>query len=94
MSFPCSQCGLCCQHIDKVAQLHDYQLASGNCRFYAEGVGCTIYENRPVVCKVDVGYEKFFSTIISKKDYYKENANTCNKLQILYGLDEKFRVIL
>ena len=94
MSFPCSQCGLCCQHIDKVAQLHDYQLASGIFCFYAEGVGCTIYYNISDVCKVDVGYEKFFSTIISKKDYYKENANTCNKLQILYGLDEKFRVIL
>ncbi len=51
MSFPCTKCGLCCKHIDKVKQLSDYHTGDGICIYYDPKIGCQIYPNRPYICK-------------------------------------------
>jgi hypothetical protein len=94
MSFPCTQCGLCCQHIDRVEQLHDYHSGDGRCYFYIDNIGCSIYKHRPLVCRVDEGYEQLFSSLITKQDYYEKNSEACNSLQVAHGLDKIFRIIL
>ena len=92
MSFPCTKCGLCCQHIDKVIQLSAYHSGDGICIHYDPNIGCKIYSNRPDVCRIDDGYTKFFQKRISRQAYYKKNAEMCNQLQTEHNLDKKFRV--
>lgn len=93
MSFPCTKCGLCCIHIDKVEQLAHYHSGDGICMHYDPQIGCKIYQDRPIICKIDEGYEQFFSTLMSLQKYYKVNADACNQLQIEHQLDKKFRII-
>ncbi len=94
MSYPCTQCGLCCKNIQSVESLSTFHLGDGVCINYDDSVGCTIYNERPDVCRIDEGYKKFFSSVISFSDYYKKNAEVCNQLQKTAGMDNKFRVIL
>lgn len=93
-SFPCTSCGLCCQRIAGVAVLAEYDLGNGCCQHYSMTQGCLIYATRPDECHIDRGYELFFHEMLSRADYYRQNAEVCNALQIQAGLDEKFRVLL
>lgn len=94
MTFLCTKCGLCCKNLDKVPQLDGYHEGDGICFHYDDNVGCTIYADRPDVCRVDDGYEKFFSAVISRQDYYSKNAQACNQMQQDKNLDKKYRVVL
>lgn len=94
MSFPCTKCGLCCQNISKIEQLKEFHSGDGVCKYYIINEGCSIYEHRPDVCRIDEGYIKFFSEIISHSDYYQKNADVCNQLQEKNNIDINFRVIL
>jgi Fe-S-cluster containining protein len=42
---------------------------------------CSVYENRPFVCRVDSMYEKYWSKIMSRDDWYAESRKSCTKLQ-------------
>lgn len=92
MSFPCTRCGLCCKAIHKVAELSDYHDGDGICRYYSERAGCVIYETRPLVCRIDEGYELFFRDRISHSEYYAKNAECCNALQEKAEMDKRYRV--
>jgi len=92
--FPCTSCGLCCQHIGDIPALAAYDLKNGCCQHYSQFEGCQIYENRPDVCRIDKGYDLFFANILSREKYYQYNAEICNHLQLLHGINEKFRVVL
>ena len=58
------------------------ELDSGNgvCR-YLDGNLCSIYENRPLLCRIDECYEKFFSDKISLEEYYGLNRQICEMLK-------------
>ena len=57
MSFLCSQCGACCRN---VAHLDLPSDKDGGClNLDKETNKCSIYENRPDICRVDKMYEKF-----------------------------------
>ncbi len=94
MAFPCTKCGLCCQNITHIKQLSAYHAGDGVCFFYDANTGCTIYENRPDVCKVDEGYIKFFSSQFTQEDYYQKNAQICNQLQEDKKMSSTYRVVL
>lgn len=94
MSFPCTRCGLCCQNIDKVEQLRQYDRGDGTCIHYQPTVGCGIYEQRPIACRIDEGYQVFASDRMSLSDFYRVNAQICNQLQEAAGLPLKWRVKL
>ena len=47
---------------------------------------CKIYENRPLICRVDKVYEKFFESKYSKEKYYKLNKEDCKKLKEILNL--------
>lgn len=94
MSFPCTQCGLCCQNIGNVEMLREYHSGDGVCFHFQEELGCMIYENRPMACRVDEGYKVFFRSWMSREDYYHGNAEMCNKLQEAEGLPDAWRVRL
>ena len=92
-SYPCSGCGLCCQNISGVEQLKEFDLGNGVCKHYNIATKeCSIYENRPTICKVDEMYEKVYKRDYTKLDFYKLNAEVCNRLQEINRLDSSYRI--
>ena len=67
MAFECSQCGACCRAI--------------KCPLLTEDNLCSDYENRPIWCRVDEGYDVFFKDKMTKDEYYHMNKVICIKLQ-------------
>ena len=56
MSFFCSQCGECCKNIRHIPELAGYSDENGCCKYLKNNL-CSVYENRPEVCRVDLMYE-------------------------------------
>ena len=77
--FPCSQCGECCRHIDRIPQLRSFDAGDGICR-YLQGNLCSIYETRPDICRVDVMYERCFSSLYTREEFYRINRQGCEML--------------
>lgn len=76
MRFDCCKCGECCRHLGSshiYAHLHD---GSGVCR-YLDGDICSIYADRPLLCRVDDVYDAYFSDTISREEYYRLNEQAC-----------------
>jgi len=93
--FPCTKCGLCCQHISGVEELKEFDLGNGVCKYFNyKDNGCKIYKNRPLICRVDEMYEKYYKNLFSRREFYIENAKICNRLQEKYNMDKKYRVII
>lgn len=92
--FPCTSCGLCCQNIGSIEELKAYDLGNGVCKFYDGALKqCSIYESRPLCCKVKESYEKIYFKEFSRFSFYQANAEICNKLQEHFKIDEKFRIL-
>ncbi len=81
LQFHCSQCGECCRHIDKVPQLSAFDTGDGVC-VHLCGNKCDIYKTRPEICRVDVMYEKHFSSQFSRAEFYALNERVCRELQV------------
>jgi Fe-S-cluster containining protein len=75
-------CGTCCQNIGGSALYGDLDDGRGVCRFFDEVTKlCTVYEKRPLKCRVEDCYETFFMEIMSKDDFYKINYQACKDMQ-------------
>lgn len=80
--FNCERCGCCCRNLDKSDIYAPLNRGDGVCK-YLKGNDCSIYKNRPVLCQIDESYERFFSGIITRENFYKINKEMCKKLQKL-----------
>ena len=80
MMFKCSQCGVCCRHLDRSELYRELDRGDGVCR-YLKGNLCSIYENRPLLCRIDESYDKYFSEIYTRDEYYRLNEQGCKILQ-------------
>lgn len=78
--FKCSQCGVCCRHLDRSELYRELDRGDGVCR-YLKGNLCSIYENRPLLCRIDESYDKYFSEIYTRDEYYRLNEQACKILQ-------------
>ena len=77
MSFPCVQCGLCCQNLGSSALYRDLDRGDGVCRYYdVHKKGCSIYDERPFKCRIDKGYGAF-SSFLTRREYNALNMNSC-----------------
>jgi Fe-S-cluster containining protein len=94
MSFPCTACGLCCQQLTGVSVLSHLDRGDGTCVHYSAVLGCEVYENRPVACRIDEGFRVFAKDRMTLEDFYRLNAEVCNQLQESAGLPPIFRVVL
>lgn len=95
MIFPCTGCGLCCQRISGVEALRDYDLGNGTCKYFSQAENnCTIYDSRPLECRVDEMYDKVYSSQYSRIEFYKMNAQICNAMQEEAKVDEEYRVLI
>ncbi len=42
---------------------------------------CSIYEHRPLVCRIDENYELFYSDKMTLEEYYRLGMEVCKKLK-------------
>lgn len=80
--FQCDKCGACCRHLDLSPLYAELDRGDGVCR-YLSGNLCSIYPSRPLLCRVDACYEKFFKEVMPIDVYYQKNYEACNKLKQL-----------
>ena len=92
--FKCTCCGACCKLlglVDKKARELGMCDENGACIYLDKDTNlCTIYDERPLVCRVDDLYGAGYFNDLSKSDYYKMNYESCEKVRKLLeemGLD-------
>ena len=64
----------------------------GSC-IYLKNDRCSIYEDRPDICKISEGYEAF-KTEMTREEYYKTNAIRCNQFIDDLNIDASFKIDL
>ncbi|MBR1397414.1 MAG: YkgJ family cysteine cluster protein [Selenomonadaceae bacterium] len=80
--FPCEKCGCCCRQIGKVFFAKSMALPDDSCKYLNKNTNlCTIYENRPIFCRVDDYYDKYYSKEMSRDEFYAQNKAICKKFQ-------------
>lgn len=80
MMFECDRCGECCRNLNKSPLYDDLHDGDGVCK-YLEGNICSIYYERPILCRVDESYNIFFKDIMTLDEYYKLNYESCMRLK-------------
>lgn len=78
--FSCNCCGCCCRNLDKSELCKELDRGDGICK-YLSGNLCSIYENRPLFCRVDECYELFFKEEMTMEEYYNANSEMCEHLR-------------
>lgn len=59
--FECDKCGECCRHLKGISIYAELDRGDGICK-YLKGNLCSIYEDRPLFCRIDDCYEQFFKS--------------------------------
>lgn len=80
--FKCDMCGQCCRNVDKSSIYTELDRGDGVCK-YLNGNICSIYDDRPLVCRIDESYWTFFKEDFSLEEYYNLNYEMCKKLKEL-----------
>lgn len=81
MMFECDKCGLCCRNLHLSPLYKELDRGDGVC-VYLVGNLCSIYEQRPLLCRIDDCYEAYFKSSMSLDEYYKLNYDVCKKLKL------------
>ena len=80
MMFNCDMCGECCRNLQYSDIYKDLDSGNGVCR-YLDGNLCSIYNERPLKCRDDDCYDKFFADKMTREEYYQENYKMCEELK-------------
>ena len=83
--FKCDKCGKCCRNLNKSSIYINLHNGNGICR-YLNGNECSIYDKRPLVCRVDESYNVYFKDKIDYSSYLQLNYESC---QILKNIKEE-----
>ena len=103
--FPCSKCGQCCRQIGKILAAREHvggaaitkevaafpyaALPSGACEKLGADGQCTVYAERPQLCRVDVMGERMG---LSREDNWQLTAWACNELQRRANISHTYRI--
>lgn len=80
-SFPCTACGKCCKRVGLSEQTVYLDRGDGTCRHFNENTNlCSIYEHRPLVCRVEDYYKKHLSHLYEWDEFVKINVEICQRL--------------
>ncbi|WP_240996189.1 YkgJ family cysteine cluster protein [Pseudomonas viridiflava] len=80
--FPCTKCGLCCKNLDKSSIYSGLDRGDGTCvNFDSASNLCKIYEDRPLICKIDAYYERYLSASMTRNEYIAVNIQSCKDVQ-------------
>lgn len=81
MPFPCDRCGLCCQQLTGIRLYQDLDDGTGVCKYFDRNNKlCTIYDTRPLKCRVSESYV-YFQSCMSYDQYIQMNIEGCKKLK-------------
>ena len=80
MRFECDKCGACCRNLNMSELYSDLDSGDGTCK-YLVGNLCSIYNERPLKCRVEESYYAFFSDEMSKEEFYQKNYEMCEQLK-------------
>ena len=104
MEFPCTSCGQCCKLVGHVLASKSpnpiiqsmidsfpYETVDGVCIMLDDDGLCTTYDDRPVLCNIKelgnvLGYDQI--------EWYKKEADACNRIIDAFQLDDKYKVVL
>ena len=78
--FKCDKCGICCKSLAGHPIYKDLDRGDGTCMYLKDNL-CSIYEQRPILCRVDDAYNKYFKQRMSLEEYYNENYKICKLLK-------------
>lgn len=78
--FKCNQCGECCRHLDRTNLYPWLNRGDGVCRYLKDNK-CSIYAERPLLCRVDESYEAYFKDFYTLEEFYEMNYQVCNRLK-------------
>ena len=80
--FPCEKCGCCCRQVGKTFLGKSMALPDDSCKYLDKEKNlCTIYAERPIICRVDEWYETHLYKEMSREKYYRLNKEICSQLQ-------------
>lgn len=80
--FLCDKCGLCCMQVGKSELYQELDRGDGICRYFDDNTHlCTIYDERPLLCNIDMTYKQFFEKKMSLEEYYQVNYEYCKKIK-------------
>lgn len=78
MPFDCSSCNaICCKSLPKDSEIPNH---NGICLFLDSDNKCSIYSDRPLICRVDEGFEKYGDGM-SREEWEEKNKEACASLQ-------------
>lgn len=77
--FHCSKCGECCRNLDKSDLYRELDRGDGTCIYLKENL-CSVYDRRPLLCRVDECYDIYFKSIMAKDEYERKNYEQCKRL--------------
>ena len=79
--YPCTKCGLCCKNLRANNIYSNLDRGDGTCIHFNELENlCGIYENRPIICRIEDAHKVFFHNI-PFNNYINENIQSCIELQ-------------
>lgn len=80
--FDCDRCGACCKSIrQSIFYSEDFDRGDGVCKHLTEDNLCAIYAERPLVCNIDVYYDKHLSEMMSREEFHELNRAACERIK-------------
>lgn len=81
MEFPCNRCGACCRNVHLASETQFLDRGDGCCKHYDDHTQlCSIYTERPSICRVDEQYSLNYQKIMRWSDFVNLNIEACKKL--------------
>lgn len=79
--FPCNGCGKCCRRVGGSTETAWLDRGNGTCRHLGETDNrCTIYAQRPLVCRVEQYYDQHLSAQFTWPEFVRINLAICARL--------------
>ncbi|UXZ05860.1 YkgJ family cysteine cluster protein [Moraxella nasicaprae] len=81
-TFPCTACGQCCRRIHLSEMTAFLDRGDGICHHLdCQTNLCQIYNDRPLVCRVEDYYKTYLINQISWEEFVDINVQVCKNLQ-------------
>ena len=77
--FDCKQCGNCCRKLNRSGLYKELDRGDGVCKYLIENL-CSVYDERPLLCRIDESYNEIFSEIYTKEEFYRLNEEACRNM--------------
>ena len=80
--FKCDCCGLCCKHLKENPMYVNFHNGDGVCFYLDQETNlCTIYNERPLLCRVDAVYDLLYADQMTREEFYEKNYEECRKIK-------------